>query len=206
VRQVVCSARRDDADWSVGALWPNSRPVTTTARTPDAPMASAGRNATNGARNERVVSRTGSSMRRRMWASTPVTARPTSAPPPAATTNSQAMEPTVTLWVRAVMAAAYSSGGRRPTSTRSGSSSMLGTPGTNDAGTTPTITSTSGGDHPRLRERPATKATVMTMARTSRAVFTTGMMPGRGSGGRARARGGGFCAPETTERGTNSPA
>ena len=63
------------------------------------------------------------------------------------------------------MAAAYSSGGSRPNSTRSGSSSNVGTPGISDA-TTPTTTSTSGGDHPRRREAPATNATVTTIART----------------------------------------
>ena len=46
VRQLVLSARRDAADCSTGALWPSSRPVTTTASTPDASMASAGRKAT----------------------------------------------------------------------------------------------------------------------------------------------------------------
>ena len=39
---------------------------------------------------------------------------------------------------------------------------------------------------PTPSDRPATKATVMTMARTSSAVSTTQMMPGPGSGGRGR--------------------
>ena len=65
------------------------------------------------------------------------------------------------------IAAAYSSGGSRPTSTRSGSSSKDGTPGMNDP-TTPTITSTSGGDQPKRRDAPATNATVTTIASTNR--------------------------------------
>ena len=69
------------------------------------------------------------------------------------------------------IAAAYSSGGSRPTSTSSGSSSKVGIPGTNDAAM-PTMTRTSGGDQPNRREAPATNATVTTTARTKRALST----------------------------------
>ncbi len=43
VRQLVCSDIREAADCSTGDLWPSSRPVTTTASTPLAWIASAGR-------------------------------------------------------------------------------------------------------------------------------------------------------------------
>jgi hypothetical protein len=81
------------------------------------------------------------------------------------------------------IAAAYSSGGSNPMSTRSGSSSKVGTPGMNEA-TTPTTTSTSGGDHPSRREAPATKATVTTIARTKRAGSTSArrVVVGQGRG------------------------
>ena len=70
VRQLTFSAMREPADCSTGALWPRIRPVTTTASTPEAWISSAGRNATYGAANDSVVSSTGSSMQRRILAST----------------------------------------------------------------------------------------------------------------------------------------
>ncbi len=60
--QLIDSEIREAADWRVGALWPSSRLVMTTASTPDAWIASAGRNATKGAVNDNVVSSTGSTM------------------------------------------------------------------------------------------------------------------------------------------------
>ena len=66
VRQLVFSAMRDEADCSTGDRWPSTRPVTTTASTPEAWISSAGRNAANGATKDRVVSSTGSSMCLRM--------------------------------------------------------------------------------------------------------------------------------------------
>lgn len=79
--------------------------MTTTARTPEAPIAWAGRKATNGAVNERVVSSTGSSMRSRICASSQVAASPIATPPPAATRKSRLTVPIVTLPVSAEMAA-----------------------------------------------------------------------------------------------------
>ena len=56
------------------------------------------------------------------------------------------------------MAAAYSSGGRTPTSTSSGSSRTCGTNG-RYAPATPTPTSTSGAEAPIRRDAPATATT-----------------------------------------------
>ena len=48
VRQVIRSVIRDCAVWMIGALWPSSRPATTTEMTPEAWISSAATNAANG--------------------------------------------------------------------------------------------------------------------------------------------------------------
>ena len=60
VRQVIRSVMRDCAVWMIGALWPSSRPATTTEMTPEAWISSAATNAANGVRNEIAVSISGS--------------------------------------------------------------------------------------------------------------------------------------------------
>ena len=60
VRQFIRSAIRDCAVCRIGALWPSSRPATTTAITPEACISSATRYAANGITKESAVSRTGS--------------------------------------------------------------------------------------------------------------------------------------------------
>lgn len=77
----------------------------TTASTPEAWTASAGRKAAKGAANDSVVSSTGSSIRRRIRMSTQVTASPTSTPPPAAARKSRPTDAMVTRPVMAVIAA-----------------------------------------------------------------------------------------------------
>ena len=104
VRQLVFSAMREAAVCSFGDLWPSNSPVTTTASTPDACIASAGMNATQGATKDNVVSRIGSRMCLRIFASTMPASSPTATPPPAARTNRQPISKTVTLRVNAAIA------------------------------------------------------------------------------------------------------
>ena len=52
VRQLIRSAIRDCAVCTIGALWPSSRPATTTATTPEAWISSAAMKAANGTTNE----------------------------------------------------------------------------------------------------------------------------------------------------------
>ena len=68
VRQVIRSVMRDCAVWMIGALWPSSRPATTTEMTPEAWISSAATNAANGVRNEIAVSISGSVIRLRSQA------------------------------------------------------------------------------------------------------------------------------------------
>ena len=86
VRQFIRSAIRDCAVWMIGALWPRSRPATTTAITPEPWIgsASARRYAANGMTRDMPVSSSGSSMCWRTQATTRNTRMPTSSPPPAA--------------------------------------------------------------------------------------------------------------------------
>ena len=88
VRHVIRSVIRDWAVWMSGALWPSSRPATTTAMTPEACTRSAARNAAKGVRKEIAVSSSGSLMWRRSQATRANAARPMSRPPPAARTKS----------------------------------------------------------------------------------------------------------------------
>ena len=90
MRQLVFSAIREAAVCSIGDLCPSNRPVTTTASTPEAWMASAGTNATQGATKDSVVSRIGSRICLRIFASTTPASNPTATPPPAAKQESPA--------------------------------------------------------------------------------------------------------------------
>ena len=90
VRQVIRSVMRDCAVWMIGALWPSSRPATTTEMTPEAWISSATTNAANGVRNEIAVSISGSRMRCRSLATRRKKPTPIRTPPPAATTKSPA--------------------------------------------------------------------------------------------------------------------
>lgn len=104
VRQFVASATRDCAVCTFGAFCASTRPATTVASTPEACASSAGRKARNGAANDRVVSSTGSVMRRRTKARISATTTPMATPPPAARANRQATSPGPTLRLRAAMA------------------------------------------------------------------------------------------------------
>ena len=65
MRQLIRSAIRDCAVCRIGALWPSSRPATTTATTPEAWISSAARKQANGITNDSPTSSTGSVIRRR---------------------------------------------------------------------------------------------------------------------------------------------
>ena len=88
VRHVMRSVIRDCAVWMIGALWPSSRPATTTEMTPEACTSSAATNAANGVRNEIAVSISGSVICLRSHATRTKTPMPISSPPPAARTKS----------------------------------------------------------------------------------------------------------------------
>ena len=88
VRQFIRSAMRDCAVCTIGALWPRSRPATTTAMTPDAWISSAAMKVPKGTTNEIAVSSTGSVISLRSLATTTKTTKPTAAPPTDATRNS----------------------------------------------------------------------------------------------------------------------
>ena len=68
-------------------------------------------------------------------------------------------------------AAAYSSGGKNPTSTSSGLSSTAGTDGTKEAAT-PTTVRTNGAGTENRRDTPVTAVTTPTMATIQSAVCT----------------------------------
>ena len=89
VRQFSRSAIRDCAVWRIGALWPSSRPATTTAMTPDACTCSAATYAANGTTSEMPLSSTGSVRCRRSLATTRKKTKPTTTPPPAASRKSR---------------------------------------------------------------------------------------------------------------------
>ena len=78
VRHVIRSVIRDWAVWMIGALWPSSRPATTTEMTPEACTSSAATNAANGVRNEIAVSISGSVIRLRSHATSTKKAKPIS--------------------------------------------------------------------------------------------------------------------------------
>ena len=86
VRQFSRSAIRDWAVCRIGALWPSSRPATTTAITPEAWTCSAATYAANGTTSDiaAVEHRVGDGWRRTL-ATTRKKPKPTSTPPPAAT-------------------------------------------------------------------------------------------------------------------------
>ena len=70
VRQFSRSAIRDCAVCRIGALWPSSRPATTTAMTPEACTSSAATYAANGTTSDMPLSSTGSVRCRRTFATT----------------------------------------------------------------------------------------------------------------------------------------
>ncbi|SUD48413.1 Uncharacterised protein [Nocardia otitidiscaviarum] len=104
VRQLVRSAIREAALCHTGAPWPRIRPQVTTAITPEECTASAGRYAANGASSDRLVSSTGSVMRRRRKASTAAATRPITAPPTAASRKSAPASHRLTAPAMAAMA------------------------------------------------------------------------------------------------------
>ena len=59
LRQFIRSAIRDCAVCRIGALWPSSRPATTTLITPEAWISSAATYAANGVRKHSPLSRRG---------------------------------------------------------------------------------------------------------------------------------------------------
>jgi hypothetical protein len=69
------------ARFTRGPAWLKIRPATTTARTPEAWMASAARNAVNGVSSAARLLSSGSSSRRRTWIATQAVATPAAAPP-----------------------------------------------------------------------------------------------------------------------------
>ena len=89
VRQLMRSAIRDWAVCRIGALWPRSRPATTTATTPEEWSSSATRKHANGITKDSPTSRTGSVIRRRIWATTTKARTPISTPPTDATRKSK---------------------------------------------------------------------------------------------------------------------
>ena len=105
VRHVIRSVIRDCAVWMIGALWPSSRPATTTEITPEACTSSAATKAANGVRNEIAVSISGSVIRLRSQAtSTKNGEADRAAPPPAARTKSMPTSASATPPERAAMA------------------------------------------------------------------------------------------------------
>ncbi len=174
VAQLVCSDSRDAADCSTGDLWPSSNPVTTTASTPLAWMASAGRYARKGATRDSVVSRTGSCTRFLAAPRITATPTPTSTPPPAARAKSPRTVQTVTVAVVAIAAAAVRSATRAVASLSRLSPSRIDTirRGMPTRRAIVVAATASGGATTAPRAKPAISGTPGTIAVTTRPTST----------------------------------
>lgn len=145
VCQLVASAIRDAPLCSAGEPWASSSPVTTTARTPEAPTASAGRKATNGAAKDRLVSSTGSSIRLRSAPSTKAASTPTTIPPAAASPNRHATSPNPTGRVSAATAVVKAASAVASLTRLSSSSSAVSRRGIPTRRLTAVVATASGG-------------------------------------------------------------